>query len=100
MGTTGQEQSKEVDLLKDTLGNNKLDSKELSFLKSQDKLLLDFKEDAEVKLLNDIAETNKKSFAKDEKVRMFLNSFLLKPEAFADQLVKIKKLPDNEVMKK
>jgi hypothetical protein len=54
------------------LGNKKLDTKEIAFLKSQDKLVMDFKETSEIKLLDDVRETNKKSFEKSDKVRELL----------------------------
>lgn len=78
-----------------TLWNKKLDSAELKFLKSQDKLLLNFKDTSQQKLLNDIVETNKISFAGSDKVRQLLNGFVYKPSNFIDQLLAAKNIPSN-----
>jgi len=61
------------------LGNKKLDTKEIAFLKSQTSLTMDFKEASEKNLLTDIRETNKISFASSEKVRGLLNGFVKDP---------------------
>lgn len=80
-----QEQSKQLESIK-TLGNKKLDASELNFLKSQDKLLLDFKETSERNLLTDIGETNVESFKNNDTVRQILSSFYMKPDTFAKSL--------------
>jgi len=102
MVTTELEQSKQVEALK-TLGNKKLDASELNFLKSQDKLLLDFADETEKNLLTDIKETNKEQIKKDVILNELLNGYIV-PQEFEkliDNILSISKfkITDTEFKK-
>ena len=92
MWSTEQQQSQELEKMKNSLGNKKLDKQEVDFLKSQKELLLSFKGKTEQLLLTDIKETNKKSFERDDKARELLKSLRIKSDSFVDQLVTAGKL--------
>lgn len=82
------------------LGNKELDTKEIAFLKSQDKLVMDFAEISEKNLLLDIQETNKRSLDKSDKVRELLTWFLLNTTGFVNELIRLKKIPNTEASRK
>ncbi len=79
MANTEAEQSRQLESLK-TLGNKKLDASELNFLKSQNKLLLDFTDDTGKNLLADIKEANKEQIQKDVRLNELLNGYIVPQE--------------------